>query len=231
MLTFLRLDVGRDVLNQVIVKHVALSVMHTSNIEVGSMTVTPMDDSELILTRATGGEISLEGASFASSDMLALNGVVHVINNVLLPHAWSADMFVPTSNPSPPPIVQEPLQDCFQCPLNSVRIDSTGCSGTIDECRCLQGYIMLNDECEFCNYECPWNASPLPDLDCISSLRDCECNSGYVWDGSECVPGPTGCGEFQCPPNSSAKPFRLCYNTFDDCECDEGYSRGQSKCY
>lgn len=190
-----------------------------------------MAGSELMLTRDTGGEITLGRAKVVSSDMLALNGVVHVIDTVLLPQAWSTtiDLLAPTNKPSPQPIREEP-QDCFECPENAERINGSGCSGTIDDCQCLQGYRMLNDECVFCSYDCPWNSSPLPGLECINSLEDCECNWGFVWDDSRCELAPFGCN-FQCPPNSSRKSNRMCYDTFDDCECDDGFSRGQSRCF
>ena len=73
--------------------HVVAGSYPSDELEPGALEM--LDETALEVTVA-GGDITIGGASVTAPDLLAANGVVHVIDRVLLPASTSTDVRVPT---------------------------------------------------------------------------------------------------------------------------------------
>ena len=98
----------------------------------------------------------------------------------------------------------------FQCPANSSRRPDRQCYDTINDCQCLNGLSMRNNEC----------------VDASSSA----CPSGQKLDGSGYCVRDSCNANISCPANSVRLPNRVCYDTFNDCGCLQGYHKSGSQC-
>jgi len=78
------LDEGRDCAGEVIRNHVLPNVVCSGVVE-GRVKTNNLLSSLLLLSRSEAGEVMVEGSKLIIRDMMATNGVVHLIDRVLVP--------------------------------------------------------------------------------------------------------------------------------------------------
>jgi uncharacterized surface protein with fasciclin (FAS1) repeats len=95
-LAFLTSDEGKDTLVGILQYHVVGSVIPYAAIATGETMVPSLQGGMLTVVKDAMGAVTVNGAMVIAADVLASNGIVHVIDEVLLPPATMA----PTSAPS-----------------------------------------------------------------------------------------------------------------------------------
>jgi transforming growth factor-beta-induced protein len=88
----LLLPASQDLLVNILLQHVVLGEVKACDITDG-MTVTALNGGTLTFTKTNAGIITVNGVLCEMTDIQALNGVVHVVNRVLLPND---DAMIPT---------------------------------------------------------------------------------------------------------------------------------------
>jgi Fasciclin domain len=248
-MTLLQSNNGRGVLTETLQRHLMSVVLPTTNdiVPVGSS--TKLENGGLLLNKDASGVLSINGATFTTRDTLALNGLVHTIESVLLPTSAAAAVSTPAPALDIPSLAPVPMPTevvaCanFECPQYMEAKPNQECQESIADCRCITGYEMQQDgSCvmptnnvtdaapaveRLCNFQCPRNSRRRENRQCWSNIDDCTCINGYQKNGNTCV--QTNVDQFvrrcmySCPPNSSQRPDRTCIDSFADCQCNPGH--------
>jgi uncharacterized surface protein with fasciclin (FAS1) repeats len=88
---------GKDTLIGILQYHVVASVIPAAAIAMGESMVPSLQGGMLTVVKDAMGSVTVNGAMVIAADVLASNGIVHVIDEVLLPPATMAPTMAPSS--------------------------------------------------------------------------------------------------------------------------------------
>ena len=92
---YLLSDDGKDTLVKILTYHVLGVVVPAELIEEGVTTVTTVEGSEVNITN-TGGSVMVKDADVVDTDILAINGIIHFIDKVIIPDDIDLSDITPT---------------------------------------------------------------------------------------------------------------------------------------
>ena len=100
----LKTDEGKDMLVDILTYHVHQGVVASAAIPDGDSTLSTLQGSDLDINKnAETGAVMVNDANVIVADVLANNGIIHVIDAVLMPPASSAPTTAPPSAPTAAP--------------------------------------------------------------------------------------------------------------------------------
>ncbi|KAK9709770.1 hypothetical protein K7432_008799 [Basidiobolus ranarum] len=82
---YLTADVGREDLLSILSRHIHPGLVYTSDIPLGETEVSTLDGQNLTITFSSDNTLKVDGSVVAKRDTLASNGVIHHLENMILP--------------------------------------------------------------------------------------------------------------------------------------------------
>lgn len=90
---------SRDILTKILTYHIIPKKLASSEIIPGDYKTSQGENLTVVV--GTAGKATIQGATFGSSDIVAKNGLIHVVKAVLIPPTINIEDYKPAAKPNP----------------------------------------------------------------------------------------------------------------------------------